>query len=124
MGRMKKSNVGQWLDRKYLAWQVAQGESRSIAEFARHLGVSRGTFNKWSSGERSPDAYSVELLARGCQDDEIYDLVGLKRPDPLLRRMTDLFSQLSEKKKLEYLRRLEGEEPEQVRKANESKTAR
>ncbi len=87
VGQMTKSNVGQWLDRQFLLWQTRDGARKTWGEFAEYLGVPRGTLDKWNRGERSPDADSVELLAVKCNDDSIYDLLGLTRPDPGLRQV-------------------------------------
>lgn len=100
---MAKSAVGKWLDRKYIAWQHELGESKTIAEFVKYLGISRASFDKWSNGERMPDPESVRLLAVKCKDYQIYDLVGLPKPSKDMQRLMELFPNLTEEQRRQIL---------------------
>jgi transcriptional regulator with XRE-family HTH domain len=43
-----------WLELQFVEWQRASGRRRTIAEFARELGVTRDAVNKWPAGSRRP----------------------------------------------------------------------
>lgn len=72
--------VGRWLLGKMLDWQREQGERKTVEEFADYLGVKRGTVNQWLNGARKPKGAYVRLIADKFGP-EIYDLLGLARPD-------------------------------------------
>ena len=50
---IKSSDLGQWLDRQFLQWQISQGGSKTVVEFAQYLEVSRDALYKWKSGKRA-----------------------------------------------------------------------
>jgi len=89
-----KSELGQWLDHQFLQWQISQGGSKTIVEFAEHLGVSRDALYKWMNGKRAPDLEYVEKLADKLGP-EIYDLIGLPRPNEQLQRIRHAWDDLS-----------------------------
>lgn len=99
-----KSEVGKWLDKQYLLWQMKAGEKRTWGEFAEWVSVGRGTLDKWSRGDRSPEAESVELLAVKCNDDSIYDIVGIPKPDARYRMLKRIFDEQSENGKNEMIK--------------------
>lgn len=92
---MKQKAFKEFLERKFLDWQREQGERRTIAEFAAWIGVSRGTFNNWLYKSRLPEGESVELLASKLGP-EIYDILGLQRPDPKLQEVIRNWSEAPE----------------------------
>jgi len=74
-----KKQFGEWLTRKYLEWQLDAGRG-TITEFAQYLGCPQQNVSRWMAGQSLPDAQNVINLERlGL---EVYDLVGLPRPDP------------------------------------------
>ena len=77
---IKSSDLGQWLDRQFLQWQISQGGSKTAIEFAQYLEVSRDALYKWKSGKRVPDFESIQKLAKKLGS-EIYDVLNLPRPN-------------------------------------------
>lgn len=75
--------MGNWLELKYLEWQTKEGGVRTMAEFADYLGIVRMTLSRWMNGRNIPDKKYVDQLADKLGP-EIYDLMGLPRPDPSL----------------------------------------
>ena len=105
---MVKTEVSNWLDRKFLDWQYQQGGTRTLLEFADYLGIKQSTLSHYLSGRRMPNEAAAHLIAAKLGD-EIYDLLGMQRPDPMLREMTKHWDQLSDeqqKRLLEYAREL------------------
>jgi len=82
MINMANNPVAAWLMKKYLQWQQKEGELKNINEFAEHLGVSQPTLSMWLGGSHLPSKHSADLLAAKLGP-EIYDLLGLARPDTI-----------------------------------------
>lgn len=92
---MKKHAISQWLEREYLRWQLEEGRRGTIGDFAEWLGVSRNTYNNWATRGRPPSRKHVELLAEKLGED-IFDIVGLPRPDPRLHTIIDNWGKLAD----------------------------
>ena len=101
-----KNELGQWLDHQFLQWQIAQGGSKTVVEFAEYLGVSRDALYKWMNGKRVPDFEYVERLADKLGP-EIYGLVGLPRPDEQLHRIRQSWEDLSEEEQAAFAAEIE-----------------
>ena len=54
-----------------------------MALFADYLGVSRMSLSRWMNGNNLPEKYYVDQIADKLGP-EIYDLMGMPRPDPSL----------------------------------------
>lgn len=89
-----------WLTDQYLKWQMQEGERRTISQFADYLSIARVTLDKWLRGERMPGGEFVGKLADKLGD-EIYDIMGLQRPDPRLRRLLAAWTNLSDDQRAE-----------------------
>jgi hypothetical protein len=85
-----------WLDLKFREWRNGQkrGED-TVARFANFVGVSRNTMNNWLNRGQTPGDESADLIATKLGP-EIYDLLGLPRPDPLLQLVIERWGQLSD----------------------------
>ena len=81
-----KSAFATWLERQFLNWQAKRGARSSIEEFAKWLGLTRGAAVQWLNDQRRPNAKNVHILAQRLGL-EVYDVLGLPRPDPLLFRL-------------------------------------
>ena len=44
----------QWINRKFVEWQAAQGKRKTVEEFAIYLGISRPLLNMWMNGNKKP----------------------------------------------------------------------
>lgn len=82
-----------FLEMKYLEWQQKQGQRKTIEEFAQFLGVSQAAVSFWMNGKRTPTAESVRLLA-DIFGPEVYDTLGLERPDPDLAYLERIWDDL------------------------------
>ena len=87
-------SVPEFLLQRFLSWQSDQGRKRTLSEFAEYLGVSRATLEKWMNGTRNPSVANIKLIAE-CLGLEIYDVMGVPRPDPDLREIESSWAQLS-----------------------------
>ena len=101
-----KSKLGQWLDQQFLKWQISQGGSKTVVEFAHYLGVSRDALYKWMNGQRVPDLEYIEKLADKLGV-EIYDMLGLQRPNEHLSRVKTVWDNLSEAEQEAYAAEIE-----------------
>jgi hypothetical protein len=96
-----------WLFNKYLDWLKTQGEVKTKSDFAKWLGVSRPIVSLWMSGERKPTGKSIQKLSEKLGG-EVYDMVGLPRPDPDLKLVANYWEELSppiKKKIVELVKR-------------------
>ena len=69
----------QWINEKYIEW--ANGR-KSETQFAQWLGISQATFNAWQRKARGVPKSQVliEKIASKLGP-EIYDILGIERPD-------------------------------------------
>lgn len=77
-------NFPEFIEKKYLEWQNREGKRKSVEEFAMYIGVSQPAISHWMSGKRTPSAQTAHLLAE-IFGDEVYDVLGLQRPNPYLQ---------------------------------------
>jgi transcriptional regulator with XRE-family HTH domain len=112
-------NFSQLLEQKYLEWQNAQGKRKTLDEFAEYLGVGRPILSHWISGTRKPNIESLRRLS-GKLGFEVYDVLGLPRPDEDLAYITQHWDDVSEefrrKFRKEVEKQLANEEPKRIRK--------
>ena len=88
----------QFLEVKYLEWQQKQGGRKTVHQFASYLGVGQSTLSNWWNGERKPEGESVDKLAKKLGL-EVYDVLGLERPDPDLHYLQQVWYDLSDKER-------------------------
>jgi len=81
------------LEQKFLAWQHEVGKRKTIQEFAAYLGVSQPILSHWLNGKRSPGPENLRLLSSKLGP-EVYDVLGLERPDPDLAYITQHWEEL------------------------------
>jgi len=80
---MLEMKFSQYLTGKFLEWQSQQGERKTVAEFARWIGVKQSSVSMWWNNVNEPSGESVRLLANRFGL-EIYDILGLDRPNESL----------------------------------------
>lgn len=99
----EKSPFALFLEEKYREWSIAQikgGNRRvSVSAFSEKLGIHPATFSNWINGNRTPGEDSIVLLAIELGP-EIYDSLGMERPDPLLAAFETIYGQLTDRQKL------------------------
>jgi transcriptional regulator with XRE-family HTH domain len=91
---MPRSPFSSFLERRYLEWQIEQGERISQAEFARLMGVSRASLTMWMNGTHLPDLESAKKIA-SVLGPEVFEILGLPRPNPYLQKINQVFERLS-----------------------------
>lgn len=84
----------EFLEKKYLEWQVNVGR-KTIIEFAAYIGVSQPILSMWMNGKKRPGVDNIKLLAE-IFGVEVYDSLGLPRPNPYLQRVNRVWEFLSE----------------------------
>lgn len=94
--RMKQmEKFSDWVTRKFVEWQAAQGKRKTIEDFAAYLGTSRPLVNMWMNGNKKPGVENIKLLAE-LFGNEIYDVLDLPRPNPHLQKINRLWEFLPE----------------------------
>ena len=88
-------DVSKWLDKKFLDWQYEQGGSRTLTEFAEWLGIPQSSLSNYMTGFRMPNEKAAYKLGAKLGWD-VFDLLGLQRPDPLLQLITRLWDDIPE----------------------------
>lgn len=95
-------SIKQWLIDKFLEWQAQSGEIKSQREFADYLGVGNTSLSNWISGYRLPTGENIARLASKLGP-EIYDQLGLARPDPDLQAIVQNWEHLSPKERRQFV---------------------
>lgn len=95
-----------WLEQKFREWRDTQTRrGGTVKGFAAHVGVSLSTMNNWLNRGQTPDVESVGKLAPLGM--EIYDLMSLPRPDPLLQVVVQYWGRLPDDIKQEIVEAVE-----------------
>ncbi len=82
----KNKAISEWFDQKYVQWRAQQKEKRAgIIDFANYLGVSRSTLNSWMLRGVKPEGDNLRLIGEKYPD--LYDLLGLVRPNPVIEKI-------------------------------------
>lgn len=92
---MSSTKFSAWLENKYIAWLSETGERRSLRQFAEWLGISSALLSRYMGGTRKPSGDFLERIALKLGD-EAYDMAGMERPDPLLRKLKGRWGRLSQ----------------------------
>jgi transcriptional regulator with XRE-family HTH domain len=91
-----KSGFAKWLEIQYLDWMHKKGEVTAQREFAEYLGLDPVQLSHYLNARRKmPDANIIEKLALKLGP-EIYDVLGLARPDSQLKQLTAVWHLLSQ----------------------------
>ena len=103
--------LAKWLELKYIDWMKERGEIVSQREFADFLGIDPMNLSHYLNAKRKvPDQESIKKIAEKLGP-EIYDVLGLARPDPQLQELTSIWHKLDQDVKNKILRIAEdGEE--------------
>lgn len=92
----------QWIEMKYLDWQRRQGSRKTILQFAEYLGSTQQTVSGWINGTRKPVGDSVRLLADKFGL-EVYDVLGLERPNADMFYLESIWDDLSPEDRREIM---------------------
>ncbi len=92
---MAETALGRWLNIKFLEWQLHEGQRKNLTQFAEYLGMSQAYLSMCINGER--ESISQEMADRIAArfGDEIYEITGKQRPDPLYSYVTRNWDKLS-----------------------------
>ena len=92
---MKYQGFADFLLRQMQQWETSQGKRTSIQGFARHLEVSQPLLSIWLKGNTKPSDEKIQLLASKIGN-EVYDVLGIPRPDPDLQRLNQIWEHIPE----------------------------
>lgn len=84
-----------WLELNFVEWQAETKRRASLQDFADHIGYSRPLISMWMAGQRLPSDEGIAKLGE-LFGPEIYDILGLNRPDPDLQRLTKIWKHIPE----------------------------
>jgi transcriptional regulator with XRE-family HTH domain len=104
--KMYGMTIPELLEKKYLEWQSQLGKRKTLDEFAEYLGVSRTVLSNWLSGNRKPGTESLRLLSSKLGF-EVYDVLGLPRPDEDLAYIYHHWDELPEAYRHKFRKELE-----------------
>ncbi len=94
---MLEMTFPEFLEKKYLEWQLKEVGRKTIIQFAAYIGVSQPILSMWMSGKKRPGTENIRLLAE-IFGDEVYDSLSIPRPNPYLRLATENWEFMSEEK--------------------------
>jgi transcriptional regulator with XRE-family HTH domain len=87
------ASLKDWLTNKFNEWEKSQGRSQSYYAFARYLEVSQSGLAQWMTGGSAPSGEDLISLADKLGP-EVYDVLGLPRPNTEVQRVTVSFASL------------------------------
>lgn len=95
------SALSRFLFDAFLKFQQGTGKRETISTFAEHISRSAGhplqraTLAMWMDGKRTPTGDWVPILAATPEiGPEVYDVLGLQRPDPELQYLIKSWNKL------------------------------
>lgn len=107
MSKIKNvTNFGEWLEKNFIEWERSTGRRRTIKEFAEWLGINRSLLSRYMSNKVIPGEDAIPLIAAKLGP-EIYDILGLASPDPLLRYVSSNWHKLPEETQLQIREQVE-----------------
>ncbi len=92
---MPKPEFARWFERTYVRGMAQRGKFRSQREFAEYLNLDPVQLNQYINGRRLPTGKNVEKIARQLGL-EVYDQLGLVRPDEKEMALLTLVRQMNE----------------------------
>ena len=118
----------EWIEQKLVQWRSKQTTRKAgVTHFAAYVGISRDVMSSYLDKGVRPSGKNLEQIGE-VLGYEIYDLLGLERPDPWVKRMEKLFDGLSPEardKAEAFIRKLAGEAAhDKAEKADKLKTSK
>lgn len=105
--RMSQTNeFARWLEQSYLTWQHKHGKRATLAQFAAYLGISAALLSHYMNGLRRPSIDTAHRFAKRLGP-EIYDLLGLQRPDAKLQFISRNWDKLTNEQQLRLIAEVE-----------------
>lgn len=92
---MDQVPFSEWLEQKYLVYQIEQSRRVTLGEFAEILGISQGLLSHYLKGIRKPRIKTVHKLSE-VVGAEIYTILGYQRPDIRLLYIAANWDKLSQ----------------------------
>jgi transcriptional regulator with XRE-family HTH domain len=76
---MNVGKLGDFLNQKYLEWQLTTGRKQSYQTFSKYLGVSYSTMMGWMNDTHPPSSDNLRKMAAKLGM-EVYDFADQERP--------------------------------------------
>lgn len=99
-----KNEFTQWLERAYVRWMAQSDKFRPQREFAKYLNLDPVQLSHYINGRRLPTGKNIKKIA-GQLGPEVYDQLGLVRPDPQEKTLLMLFWQMDSTQQTNLLAR-------------------
>jgi len=80
-----------WLNKKLQEWEWKKGRRQSVSEFARYLDVKQPSLTRWMAGDNPPTGGNLKKLADKLGV-EIYEVLGLPRPEVTESELADRYN--------------------------------
>ncbi|NUM48740.1 MAG: helix-turn-helix transcriptional regulator [Anaerolineales bacterium] len=97
------NSFSKWLELQYINWMAQSGARKTLTEFSKWIGISQPLINRYMSGQVIPSEENVHKIAVTLGP-EVYDLLGLARPDPRLKEIVSRWHELSDEKQIAFLK--------------------
>ena len=92
----EKIELARWLELQYIEWMRRRGSVSTQREFAEYLGLDPVQLSHYLNARRKrPDQKAIEKMADKLGP-EVYDVLGLARPDAQLRELTGMWHTLDQ----------------------------
>ena len=95
----EKTGFAKWIEIKYIEWMKEKEQIHSQREFADYLGIDAMSLSHYINARRKmPDQDSIKKIASKLGP-EVYDVLGLARPDADLKQVTAVWHKLNDQTK-------------------------
>ncbi len=110
---VKMQTLPEFLTKNFLGWQAAEGERKTLEDFADYLDVNRSLLSYWMNGKRTPNRSACEKISAKLGN-EIYDIVGIPRPNPYLQKLNRIWEFIPEDIQRRFSEEAEKYETEEI----------
>jgi transcriptional regulator with XRE-family HTH domain len=91
----------EWMLEKMREWEGSR--RKNYSDFARYLEVNQGSLSQWLSGSYVPGPDNLRKIADKFGY-EVYDVLGMPRPDPVVEEVTEITKELTQEEKDDLIR--------------------
>ena len=88
-------------------WEAKEGR-KTFKELAEYLGYGEVLVNLWINDHKIPSTKHAPNLAEKMNDNRVYDVLGLRRPDKILNYVEDNWDNLQPEQKHHIYEMVEG----------------
>lgn len=99
-----KSEFARWLEAQFIKWMSNRGEVTTQREFAEYLGFDQVQLSHYINERRKMPSKKALINMADKLGPEVYDVLGLARPDEQLKKLTSIWHKIDRETKSQILK--------------------